>query len=134
MLCVPSRLTISDKMSSRFENLPLETRKKEYKRVTTSKKGKGRVPVICQPQKNSKFDKENVKTLKFCCNRDLQYGRLQYLIRNRLPETVKPSEAIYLMVNNKIPIMCEKVFETHDREKSPDGFLYVTYCAENTFG
>ena len=55
-----------------------------------------------------------------------------YVIRKRLK--LKPSEAIFVTINNEMCTSSEILSDIYDRHKNTDGFLYVTYSSENTFG
>lgn len=54
------------------------------------------------------------------------------VLRNRIK--ISEAQAIYLTVNNKILAGSQTIGEVHNKEQSPDGFLYLTYCYENVFG
>ena len=41
---------------------------------------------------------------------------------------------LYLFVNGNLPTTSEQMNNIYDKYKSEDGFLYVTYSGENTFG
>ena len=43
-------------------------------------------------------------------------------------------QAIFLFVNGIIPATAALMNTVHEEHKDPDGFLYVTYSGENTFG
>ena len=55
-----------------------------------------------------------------------------YVIRKRMHLT--PEKALYLFVNDKM-IPCSSLLSTvYDAEKAEDGFLYINYAGESTFG
>ena len=55
-----------------------------------------------------------------------------YVIRKRMNLT--PEKALYLFVNDKM-IPCSTLLSAvYDAEKREDGFLYINYAGESTFG
>ena len=55
-----------------------------------------------------------------------------YVIRKRIK--LKPEESIYVFINKKIISSHSNVSQIYEKNKSDDGFLYLIYTAENTFG
>ena len=47
---------------------------------------------------------------------------------------ISADQTIYLFVNNTSPKTGALMSEIYDSYKSDDGFLYITYSAENTLG
>lgn len=90
-----------------------------------------RVPLIIQPSKNDR-DIYPIDKSKYITPRDLTMLQLQQIIRKRIRF---PSEkALFMFINNKMFPITSMVGNIYDDNKDPDGFLYVTYCQENTFG
>ena len=90
-----------------------------------------RVPLIVQPSKNDR-DTYPIDKSKYITPRDLTMMQLQQIIRKRIRF---PSEkALFMFVNNKMYPISSPVGTVYDENKDADGFLYVTYCQENTFG
>ena len=58
--------------------------------------------------------------------------QLQQIIRKRV--RFPAEKALFMFVNNKMFPITSMVGNIYDDNKDPDGFLYVTYCQENTFG
>ena len=49
--------------------------------------------------------------------------------------SLAPRESIFLIINNKsLAGMSTTLQEIYDSEKAKDGFLYMTYAAQNTSG
>ena len=63
---------------------------------------------------------------------DLTVGQFVYVIRKRIE--LPPEKAIFIFVNNRLPPTASLMSEISQEEKNEDGFLYVTYSGENTFG
>lgn len=69
---------------------------------------------------------------KYLVPADLTCSQFMYVIRKRLK---LPSEqGIYLFVNGVIPSSSAMLNAIYEEHKDPDGFLYMTYSGENTFG
>lgn len=90
-----------------------------------------RVPVIVQPSANDRANYPIDKS-KYITPRDLTLGQLQQIIRKRIKF---PSEkALFMFINNRLHPITSCMGLLYDEHKNNDGFLYVTYCQENTFG
>ena len=63
---------------------------------------------------------------------DLTVGQFVYVIRKRL--NLSPDKAIYLFVGGTIPPTASLLITIYEQYKDEDGFLYLTYSAENVFG
>ena len=59
-------------------------------------------------------------------------GQFIYVIRKRL--RLKPEEAIFLFVNGQFISSSAIIGQIYDNLKDADGFLYMQYSKENTFG
>jgi GABA(A) receptor-associated protein len=90
-----------------------------------------RVPLIIQPSKNDR-DIYPIDKSKYITPRDLTMLQLQQIIRKRV--RFPAEKALFMFVNNKMFPITSIVGNIYDDNKDPDGFLYVTYCQENTFG
>jgi len=111
-----------------FQNkFSLEERQKESQRVRT--KYNNKIPVIIEANDESiaQIDKT-----KFLVPSDMTMGQLAYVVRKRIQIT--SSEALFLMINDQLYPTGSILSNIYNTEKSEDGFLYVVYCQENTFG
>jgi GABA(A) receptor-associated protein len=91
----------------------------------------GRLPIIVERSDRSvniqKLDKE-----KFLVPSDLNLSQFIFVVRRRLE---LPSEtALFLFVGGILPTTGMLIRELYALHKDPDGFLYVQYSGENTFG
>jgi len=90
-----------------------------------------RIPVIITKDRNSTIpdiDKNN-----FLVPKEFKLGELHHIIRKRIK--LKPEIAIFLIVNrNKIISINQLIKNVYDEYKNEDGFLYITYTGEKTFG
>lgn len=90
-----------------------------------------RIPVICERATISNNTPE-IDKKKFLVPRDLTVGQFIYVVRKRI--RLSPEQAIYLFVNGMIPPTSALLMDCYESNRDQDGFLYVKYCCENTFG
>ena len=91
-----------------------------------------RIPVVITRSKN-KSDIDDIDRNKFLVPSDYTIGQLVAVIRKRIK--IKPHQAIFVFIDNKLPAVSSTVAEVYSKYKDPnDGMLYVTYSGENTFG
>ena len=94
------------------------------------KKYPSRVPIICERSRET--DIPLIDKHKYLVPRELSLGQFIYVIRRRLKlDAVK---AIFLFINNTIPPSMDIMGTLYENHKDIDGFLYITYSGENTFG
>lgn len=105
-----------------------ENRCQESRNITT--KYPDRVPVIVEKQETS--DVVDIDKNKFLVPCDLTVGQFVYVIRKRMK--MPPEKAIFIFVNNEIPMQSSLMSSVYDQSKDRDGFLYINYAGENTFG
>jgi len=64
--------------------------------------------------------------------------RVQVLIHKHLSEALKgdrsAEQTIYIFANGLAPKTSTPMSELYDKMRADDGFLYITYGAENTLG
>ncbi|OMJ12453.1 Autophagy-related protein 8 [Smittium culicis] len=89
-----------------------------------------RIPVICE--KVEKSDIANIDKKKYLVPADLTVGQFVYVIRKRIK--LSPEKAIFIFVNEVLPPTAALMSAVYEEHKDADGFLYVTYSGENTFG
>jgi len=105
-----------------------EKRKSEAARIRV--KYPDRIPVISERAANS--DIPDIDKKKYLVPADLTVGQFVYVIRKRIK---LPSEkAIFIFVNNTLPPTAELMSHLYKEQADSDGFLYVTYSGESTFG
>lgn len=116
-------------MRSQFKDeYPFEKRKEEAVRIRS--KFPDRIPVICE--KVEKLDIMEIDKRKYLVPADLTVGQFVYVIRKRIQ---LPSEkAIFIFINDILPPTAALMSTIYNEHKDEDGFLYVLYSGENTFG
>ena len=94
------------------------------------KKYPNRIPIIVNKRIDSKI--ADIGKSKFLVQKDMVMNQFIYVIRKRL--NLKSSEAIFVTINNEMCTSGEFLSDIYNKHKNIDGFLYVTYSSENTFG
>lgn len=107
---------------------PFTARKEEALRVRS--RYADRIPVICSKAKHCTVP--DIDKHKFLVPEDLTVGQFMYVVRKRME--VNEQRAIYLFVGNVIPPTSMSMQEIYHTHKDEDGFLYVVFSSENTFG
>lgn len=123
---------------------PFSVRKNECDRIC--QKYIDRIPVIVEKHgldstSSSDFSNKTSKNnevpaldkRKYLVPQSLTIGQFVYIIRNRIE--LPPDRAIFVFVNNGIlPNTSSLMSQLYLEYKDPDGFLYISYAGENTFG
>lgn len=109
------------------KNYSIEKRKSESFRIL--KEYPNRVPIICE---RANKDVVELDRKKYLVPGDLTIGNFMYVIRKRL--SLAQEIAIYLFINNKIIPTFMTMDEIYNKHKNDDGFLYIYYSGESTFG
>jgi GABA(A) receptor-associated protein len=90
-----------------------------------------RIPVIVE--KAPKSDAPDIDKKKFLVPQDITVSKFVYEIRKHMSK-LNPEKAIFLFVNDILPPSSELMSRIYEKYKDEDGFLYITYSGENTFG
>lgn len=107
-----------------------------YKRLDESYRIKtkypDKVPIIVEKQK-SNTDIPDIDRNKYLVPNDITMAEFMYVIRKRIKIT--PEKSIYLFVDNMglVPTSFN-IKQVYDQAQDKDGFLYIKYCGESTFG
>lgn len=88
-----------------------------------------RIPVICE---RMSIDIPNIDRKKFLCPDELSLANFMYVIRKRLK--LAPEKSIYLFINGKLINNSKLLIQIYEKNKDEDGFLYIQYASESTFG
>lgn len=105
-----------------------ESRKLESYKIM--EKYEDRRPIIVEKLNGSNIPQIDKK--KYLVPVDLTIGQFIYVIRKRI--RLNPNKALYIFVNNVIPPTSMLISDIYDKNKDKDGFLYVVYSSESTFG
>ncbi|KAK9805911.1 hypothetical protein WJX73_004131 [Symbiochloris irregularis] len=121
-------MTNYSKLRSMKDEHPLEKRQAEAARIRD--KYPDRIPVIVEKAERSEI--ADIDKKKYLVPADLTVGQFVYVIRKRI--RVSPEEAIFMFVKNTLPPTAALMSDVYEDHKDEDGFLYITYSGENTFG
>lgn len=113
-----------------IENHTLEFRRMESSRILN--KFPDRIPIIVEKSTQSQNTLPDIDKKKYLVPNDLTLGQFIYVIRKRIK--LKPEKALYLFVNNTLPVVSSTIGQIYNEHKHEDGFVYFIYAAENTFG
>ena len=94
------------------------------------KKYPERIPIIVQKDPNSELPEIN--KIKYLVPKDMTMSQFIFTIRKRV--NINSSEALFIWVNNGLVTSSKQMAEIYSDEKDKDGFLYINYTNENTFG
>lgn len=126
-------LKVADQVKSNVSEIPISNEYLERlkKSQVILEKYPDRVPLIVQPSKN---DRESypIDKSKYITPRDLTLMQFQQIIRKRIHFPAE--KALFMFINNRIYPITSLIGPIYDENKDSDGFLYITYCQENTFG
>tara|TARA_B110000495_G_C23028129_1_gene611469 strand:+ start:1712 stop:2074 length:363 start_codon:yes stop_codon:yes gene_type:complete len=90
-----------------------------------------KIPIIVEPSKSGTLSK--IDKCKFLIPDNMTLAQFLYILRRRIK--LVETEAIFIFVNNNIlPPTSSLLSNLYEEHKHEDGFLYLTYCNENTFG
>ncbi|MFS7934017.1 putative autophagy protein Atg8 ubiquitin [Helianthus anomalus] len=107
---------------------PPEKRRAESTRIRD--KYPDRVPVIVERAERS--DLADIDKNKYLVPADLTVGQFVYVVRKRIK--LSAEKAIFVFVKNVLPPTAALMSAIYEENKDEDGFLYMTYSGENTFG
>ncbi|CAL2226545.1 unnamed protein product [Prunus armeniaca] len=89
-----------------------------------------RIPVIIE--RYSRTDLPEMEKKKFLVPRDMSVGQFIHILSSRLHLT--PGKALFVFVKNTLPQTASRMDSIYESYKEDDGFLYMCYSSEKTFG
>ncbi|XP_028058607.1 autophagy-related protein 8i-like [Camellia sinensis] len=116
------------KMRSFKQEFSFEERSEESRDMIA--KYPDRVPVVVERYSNT--DLPEIEKKKYLVPRDMSVGQFIHILSCRL--RLAPGKALFVFVNSTLPqtsSLMESVYKTFKEE---DGFLYMCYSSEKTFG
>ena len=90
-----------------------------------------RIPIICE-KSSTQTQLPDIDKHKYLVPRDITIGQFIFVIRKRI--NLAPNDALFLFINNSMFSSNITINSIYDANKNEDGFLYVTYSKESTFG
>ncbi|EER12113.1 autophagy 8i, putative [Perkinsus marinus ATCC 50983] len=123
------------------DSIPFDRRLAEARRIL--QKYPDRVPVIVEKAERS--DLPEIEKKKFLVPGTMLCGEFKYIVHKHITQAVEnghergiqgisAEQTIYLFVKKRTPRTGSMMSELYDAHKDEDGFLYLTYSAENTLG
>ena len=94
------------------------------------KKYPNKIPIICEKIKSQNI--LNIKKNKFLVPRDIIIGQFICIIRKLI--NINKDTALFLFIGNNIPSCSAYISDIYEQYKEADGFLYINFSTENTFG
>ena len=116
--------------SSFKKQYSLQDRFAESERIL--KKHPDRIPIICEKSKSNSYDLPNITKHKYLVPKELTVCQFNYFVRQRLK--LASDESLFLFINKKIISSTSIIGEIYTYEKDDDGFMYIEYAKEQTFG
>jgi GABA(A) receptor-associated protein len=90
-----------------------------------------RVPTLVEKSTHCN-DLINIDKNKYLVPQDITMSQFLFIIRKRLK--LPPEKALFLFVNDTIASGNQTMGSVYNEHKDGDGFLYIEYSSENTFG
>jgi len=89
-----------------------------------------RIPIIVEKYTSCKLNDINKK--KYLVPKDMSMNQFIFIIRKRI--NLESSQSLFVMVGDRLTSSNISIGEIYENHKDEDGFLYVIYTSENTFG
>ena len=86
--------------------------------------------VICEKLDTS--DLPELTKKKLLVPGDISVSQFNFVIRKRV--AISKEKAIFVFIDDVLPPSHALMSDIYDKYKDSDGFLYVVYSGENTFG
>lgn len=112
-----------------YKNTPLEKRMQEAAKII--EEFPDRIPCIVEKAATEK-DLAAMDKKKYLVPRDLEFTQFKFVIRKRLK--IAPEKAIFVFVDGCIPPTTLTMQQLYSQHKNEDGYLYMVYASESTFG
>lgn len=88
-------------------------------------------PIICE-KLQIQTDLPDLDKNKYLVSHNFTVGQFMFTIKERMH--LKPEEALFLFINGHIITGSTTIGTVYNNLKDADGFLYIQYAKENTFG
>ena len=83
-------------------------------------------------EKADRSDAPEIDKKKYLVPHDLTVGQFTFVIRRRIQ--LEAEKALFIFCKNALPPNAALLSDVYAEHKDADGFLYMTYSGENTFG
>jgi GABA(A) receptor-associated protein len=108
---------------------PLLERKNTSEKIM--RKYPNHIPVIVERHPSSSL--EHISHRKWLVPNEKSFAEFSYQVRNKIG-SLNPTEALFFFASDKMVPNGQTMEQTYQKCKSEDGFLYVWYKEESTFG
>jgi len=110
------------------DNHTFDARQRESRKIIL--KYPTRIPIIVE--KCTKCTLNDIDKRKYLVPKDMLMGQFTHVIRKRI--NLNESQALFVMVDNQLTSGNTQIGDLYEQRSNEDGFLYITYASENTFG
>jgi GABA(A) receptor-associated protein len=115
------------------KNTPLEERKQKSKKMLAMYPN--RIPVIVEMSTSSASYTTYIEAshkIKYLVPYDICLGQLIKIIRDKIK--LDKTKGLFFFIQNKLLPPSSIIGEIYKDYDDEDGFLYIEFCEENTFG
>ena len=89
-----------------------------------------RVPIIVEKHDSCEFG--DIKKKKYLVPRDMYMKEFAFVIRKKV--SLSSGQSMFIMSNNRVLPSMNRMGEIYETSCDTDGFLYMNYSSEHTFG
>ena len=86
--------------------------------------------IVCKNCKEGTLP--DIDKQKYLVPKELTLGQFVYIIRKRIK--LDPNQALFVLINNSLQPTNRLLEDIYSDSKDEDGYLYIVYSSENTFG
>jgi GABA(A) receptor-associated protein len=104
-------------------------RVEEYERIR--QRFPGRIPIIVQKASRA-ADAPPLAKQKFLAPDAMSVGQFIYVLRRNM--NLPPEKALFVFCGDMLPTTATSLRELYGNYRDKDGFLYLQYSSESTFG
>ena len=108
---------------------PFVNRVAEYERIR--QRFPGRLPIIVERATRA-TDAPPLQKQKFLAPESMTVGQFLYVLRRNM--NLPAEKALFIFCGDMLPTTATLMRELYETNRDKDGFLYLTYSSESTFG
>jgi GABA(A) receptor-associated protein len=102
-----------------------------YESSQIKKKYVNRIPIIIEKDIIA-YNIPSIDKSKYLAPTNMTLGEFMIILRKKL--NVRPEETIFFIIENTIQPTSHTIETIYNKFADDDGFLYIIYTSENTFG
>lgn len=124
---------MSSNNSNYKKTTTLEERKQKSSRMVSLYPD--RIPVIVEMSSSSASYNSYINSshkVKYLVPYNINMGQFIQILRDKIK--MKPTTALFFFIKNKIFPVTSIIGDIYKNNADEDGFLYIEFCEENTFG